>query len=77
MALNFKKTNFVLEPGDFSIRGFIVDIFSYSQEIPYRMVLDNEKVEELTCFQVNSQISIKKLNNINIVSNSESRDLFV
>ena len=68
---DFQNTNFVLEPGDFSIRGFVIDIFSYSNDTPYRITLDNEIVDEITSFQVASQISIEHFNKINIVSNIE------
>jgi len=70
--LEFKKTNFVLEPGEFAIRGFIIDVFSYSNENPYRIVLDNDIVEDITLFNVNSQISIDSLNAIEIISNIET-----
>tara|TARA_B100001250_G_scaffold116455_1_gene98725 strand:- start:4764 stop:8021 length:3258 start_codon:yes stop_codon:yes gene_type:complete len=69
---NFRNTNFVLEPGDFSIRGFIIDIFSYSNDIPYRITLDNDIIEGITSFQVASQLSINNFNEISIVSNIEN-----
>ena len=69
--LDFKGESFVLEPGDFSIRGFIIDIFSYSNEMPYRIILDNDRVEEITCFEVGSQISIKKLTKVDVFPNME------
>ena len=70
--LEFKKTNFVSEPGEFAIRGFIIDVFSYSNENPYRIILDNDIVEDLTLFNVSSQISIESLKEIEIISNIET-----
>ncbi|MAZ55522.1 MAG: transcription-repair coupling factor [Flavobacteriales bacterium] len=69
---NFRNTNFVLEPGDFAIRGFIIDIFSYSNDIPYRITLDNDIVEEITSFEVASQVSVNQVTEINIISNIEN-----
>jgi len=69
---NFQNQNFVLKPGDFSIRGFIIDVFSYSYDIPYRITLDNDIVDDITSFQVASQLSVENFNEINIISNIES-----
>ena len=70
--LDFKKSNFVLEPGEFSIRGFIIDVFSYSKEHPFRILLDNDIIEEITLFQVNSQVSIEHVKKIEVISNIEN-----
>jgi len=70
-SLEFKNTQFVLEPGEFAIRGFIIDVFSYSNEHPYRLLLNNDIVDEITTFKVSDQISIENLNTISIISNIE------
>ena len=70
--IEFKKTNFVLEPGEFAIRGFIIDIFSYACENPYRILLNNDIIENLTVFNVNNQTSLETLNTIVIMSNIET-----
>ncbi|MAQ31243.1 MAG: transcription-repair coupling factor [Flavobacteriales bacterium] len=67
--LDFKNTRFVLEPGEFAIRGFIIDIFSFSNEHPYRLTLDNDVIDEISSFKVSDQMSIKKLETVNVISN--------
>jgi transcription-repair coupling factor (superfamily II helicase) len=67
--LSFNNNNIVVEPGDFSIRGFIIDIFSYGNEYPYRIVFDNNTIEEINYFKVSDQMSIDSLQEIDIVSN--------
>ena len=52
--------------------GFIIDVFSYSNENPYRIILDNDIVEDLTLFNASSQISIEHLKEIEIISNIET-----
>ena len=48
--LSFNNSDIVVEPGDFSIRGCIIDVFSYGHEDPYRIVFDNNTIEEITYF---------------------------
>ena len=67
--LSLNNTNIVLEPGDFSIRGFIIDVFSYGNEYPYRIVFDNNTIEEISYFKVSDQLSIDSLQQIDIISN--------
>ena len=69
--LEFQNTEFVLEPGDFCIKGFIIDIFSYSNEYPSRIMLNNNTIEEISYFKVSDQISIKNLIEIDVVGNIE------
>ena len=52
-------------------RGNTIDVFSYSNEHPYRLILDGDIVDEITSFKVSNQISIEKLNSIEIISNIE------
>ena len=67
--LSLKNTNIVLEPGDFSIRGFIIDVFTYGNEYHYRIVFDNNTVEEISYFRGSDQLSIDSLEQIDIISN--------
>jgi len=62
----FKRTDFVFGPGDFSIRGSIIDVFSYSDENPYRIDLFGDEVESIRTFDVLNQLSIKNLEKITI-----------
>jgi transcription-repair coupling factor (superfamily II helicase) len=65
----FKRTDFVFGPGDFSIRGSIIDVFSFSDENPFRIDLFGDEVESIRSFDVMSQLSIKTHEKINIHPN--------
>ena len=73
--LNFKLTNFVTDPGQFSIRGGIIDIFSYASEHPIRIELIGDEIESLRIFSVNSQLSIKLENKVKIIPNTEAKHI--
>lgn len=58
---DFEQVDFVYQPGQFSIRGSIIDIFSYSDDHPYRIDFFGDEVESLRTFDVETQLSIRKL----------------
>lgn len=66
---NFEEVEFVYEPGQFSVRGSIVDIFSYSYYLPYRLDFFGDEVESIRTFEVDDQLSRDKLTSITIVPN--------
>ncbi len=59
---NFEQVDFVYEPGQFSVRGSIVDIFSFSDDHPYRIDFFGEEVESIRKFDVENQLSVQNLN---------------
>lgn len=59
---NFEQVDFVYEPGQFSVRGSIVDIYSFSDDHPYRIDFFGEEVESIRKFEVENQLSIQTLN---------------
>ncbi len=65
----FANVDFVYEPGQFSVRGGIVDIFSYGNEWPYRLELFDEEIESIRTFNPMDQLSIKNIANLSIVPN--------
>jgi transcription-repair coupling factor (superfamily II helicase) len=65
----FSEVEFIYEPGQFSIRGGIVDIFSYSFYLPYRIDFFGDEVESIRTFEVEDQLSRDRLNAISIVPN--------
>lgn len=69
----FKYEEFVYEPGHFSIRGDIVDIFSYANEYPFRIELFDEEVESIRIFDPMTQLSQKKLAFLSIVPNVQAQ----
>ena len=70
---HFEKVDFVVEPGQFSIRGGILDVFSYADEHPFRIEFFDIEVESIRTFDINSQLSIDAKNKINIVPNTEAK----
>lgn len=66
-SMDFEATDFVYEPGQFSVRGDIIDIFSYSSDTPYRIELFGNEVESIRHFDPVSQLSDKKVEQIGIL----------
>lgn len=69
----FHRVDFVTEPGEFSVRGGIVDIFSFAYENPYRISFFGNEVESIRKFNIESQLSIEKVNKVTIVPNVENK----
>ncbi|MEC4003369.1 transcription-repair coupling factor [Flavobacterium sp. SUN052] len=70
---NFKRVDFVTEPGEFSVRGGIVDVFSFSNDNPYRIEFFGNEVDSIRSFDVETQLSIEKLKKISIIPNVENK----
>ena len=71
----FKRVDFVTEPGDFSVRGGIIDVFSYSNDQPYRVEFFGNEIDSIRSFDVETQLSNEKLNKISIIPNIENKML--
>ena len=69
---HFEEMEFVTEPGQFSVRGSIVDIFSYSHFLPYRIDFFGDEVESIRSFEIENQLSKDKLHTINIIPNIQT-----
>ncbi len=69
----FERNDFVYEPGQFSVRGGIVDIFSYGNDWPYRVDLFDEEVESIRLFDPTTQLSKKNIAEVNIIPNINTR----
>lgn len=65
----FNQTDFVSEPGEFSVRGGIVDVFSFSNEKPFRITFFGNEVESIRTFDIETQLSMEKINEFQLVSN--------
>ena len=63
------RTDFVYEPGQFSIRGGIIDIFSYGNEWPYRIELFDDEVESIRTFNPINQLSVQNIATVSIIPN--------
>lgn len=71
----FERVDFVVEPGQFSVRGGIVDVFSFSHDQPYRLEFLDDEVESIRLFDVESQLSVDSLKRIQLVPNVENKGL--
>jgi transcription-repair coupling factor (superfamily II helicase) len=71
----FKRVDFVSEPGEFSVRGGIVDVFSFSHDEPYRIEFFGNDVDSIRTFDVESQLSTGSAKKINIIPNVEDKTL--
>ena len=65
----FKRVDFVTEPGEFSLRGGIVDVFSFSHDEPYRIEFFGDEVDSIRTFDVETQLSIEQIKKISIIPN--------
>ncbi|HPF50246.1 MAG TPA: hypothetical protein PK335_01665, partial [Draconibacterium sp.] len=65
----FERVDFVYEPGQFSIRGSIVDVFSFSHEDPYRLDFFGDEIESIRSFDIDNQLSKTRFDKITIVPN--------
>lgn len=63
----YQQEDFVFEPGQFAWRGAIFDIFSYSEEYPYRIELSGDTVESIRLFDTNTQLSIREVDQLHIM----------
>jgi len=72
---NFKRVDFVSEPGEFSVRGGIVDVFSFSNDNPYRIEFFGNEVDSIRTFDVETQLSVEKQKKITIIPNVENKFL--
>ena len=64
---SFERVDFVYEPGQYSVRGGIVDVFSYSESKPYRIDLFGDEVDSIRRFEISSQLSSEKLTEIAVI----------
>lgn len=71
---HFERVDFVLEPGQFSVRGGIVDVFSFANDLPFRIELGGNNIESLRTFDPETQLSVSKYNHVNITPNTQNRD---
>ena len=75
IELDFEKVDYVYQPGQFAVRGGIVDVFSYNNEFPYRIELFGDEIESIREFDPINQLSKTTLNKIKIVPNINNSKL--
>jgi len=69
----FEKTDFVYEAGQFSVRGGIIDVFSFASEFPFRIDLFGDEVESIRKFNPESQLSTDAVDFVNVIPNIQTR----
>ena len=69
----FKRVDFITEPGEFSVRGGILDVFSFSNDNPYRIEFFGNEVDSIRTFDVETQLSVEKQTKITIIPNLENK----
>ena len=69
----FKRVDFVTEPGEFSVRGGIVDVFSFSNDTPYRIEFFGDDIDSIRTFDIETQLSKDKIDAIKIIPNLENK----
>ncbi|MEO8237118.1 MAG: transcription-repair coupling factor [Flavobacterium sp.] len=69
----FKRVDFITEPGEFSVRGGIVDVFSFSNDHPYRIEFFGNEVDSIRSFDVETQLSVETHKKIAIIPNVENK----
>ena len=73
LTYDFDKTDFVYEAGQFSVRGGIVDVFSYAHDLPYRIELFGNEVDSIRTFDPATQLSEESVKQINIIPNVQTK----
>lgn len=72
-SYDFERTDFVYEAGQFSVRGGIIDVFSFAHDYPYRLELFGDEVESIREFDPESQLSTKSLDAVTLIPNVQTR----
>lgn len=73
VTYGFTQDDFVYEPGQFAVRGGIIDIYSYAGELPYRIELFGDEVESIRTFDPETQLSKEQLREVNIIPNVQTK----
>ena len=72
VSMSLVKVDFVYEPGQYSVRGGIVDIFSYSAPKPYRIDFFGDEVDSIRIFNISNQLSYEKVERVEVIPNLKS-----
>ena len=66
--LGFEEVDYVYEPGQFSLRGSILDVFSFNNELPYRIDFFGDEIDSVRTFNVETQLSNRRIDSVNIIN---------
>lgn len=73
LEYHFERVDFVYEPGQFSIRGGIIDVFSYSNDHPFRIEFFGDDVESIRTFDASTQLSLVNHKHFNVIPNVQGK----
>ena len=73
LSFGFHKTDYVYEPGQFAVRGSIIDVYSYSHELPYRIDFFGDEVDSIRTFEVHSQLSRDRQQSISLIGQFDNQ----
>ena len=71
--LGFQEVDYVYEPGQFSLRGSILDVYSFSNEYPYRIDFFGDEIDSVRTFNVETQLSQERLKSVSVINNMSSK----
>ena len=74
LNLNFKRVDFVYEPGQFAVRGGIVDVYSFAHDIPVRIDFFGDDIDGIREFELETQLSKNKLDSIDIIGDQSDEN---
>ena len=72
--LGFKRRDYVYEPGEYAVRGSILDVYSFSSEYPYRVDFFGDEIDSIRTFEVQTQLSRDRLREASIVPDLQTAD---
>lgn len=75
LDLGFVRVDFVYEPGQFAVRGGIVDIYSYASDNPFRLDFFGDEIDSIRTFDIETQLSDKRINEIAVVRIPETEEM--
>ena len=73
LEYHFDRVDFVYEPGQFSIRGGLVDVFSYANDTPFRIEFFGDEIETIRTFDAATQLSLKSHSFFNVIPNIQGQ----
>lgn len=73
-TFGFERVDYVYEPGQYCVRGSLIDVYSYSNELPYRIDFFGDEVESIRTFDIENQLSKEKVESIRIIPFSEKSE---
>ena len=71
----FERVDFVVEPGQFSVRGGLIDVFPFSNDFPFRIEFFGDEVDTIRTFDTETQLSKYKLDKVQIIPNIQDRSI--